>query len=249
MKYKKEINWLLKEKYNGQASLAFQKDVLRLKRGEPLAYVIGWTPFLDCKIDLSFRPLIPRAETEFWVERAINKIKKEAGKKRIMCLDIFAGSGCIGVAAMKHIPNVTVDFGEKDPNCLKQVKRNLNINGVNARRGRVIKSDIFSKILYQYDYIFANPPYIAREKKNLVAKSVLDFEPHRALFAGEKGMLYITRFLRAAHAHLKKNGTIFLEFDSWQKKSIEKEAKTLGYTRTIFLKDQYGKWRIAVLES
>jgi hypothetical protein len=45
-----EIAWLLQEKYRGQKTEGFLADCARLEAGEPLAYVIGWTPFLDCKI-------------------------------------------------------------------------------------------------------------------------------------------------------------------------------------------------------
>src|SRR5258708_2193070 len=133
-----EINWLLKEKYFNKPTQQFKKDVERLKKGEPLAYVIGFVDFLGCKIDVSQRPLIPRPETEHWVQRAIEELKNgkpfgaAQGKinNKLFILDIFAGSGCIGVSIMRHIENTHVTFAEKDPS----LPVRLRANGVRASK-------------------------------------------------------------------------------------------------------------------
>src|SRR5690606_3792595 len=67
--YTREERQLLDEKYAGKPSDAFEADRVRLASGEPLAYVIGWQPFLGLQIHLDSRPLIPRPETEDWSEK------------------------------------------------------------------------------------------------------------------------------------------------------------------------------------
>ncbi len=89
--------WLLREKYQGVKTDAFFEDCARLKNGEPLAYIIGSIPFLNTTIFLDAHPLIPRPETEFWVEKAIAHMNVRAP---LRILDLCAGSGCIGVAVL-----------------------------------------------------------------------------------------------------------------------------------------------------
>ena len=241
-KFIKEIGWILKEKYGFARLAEFERDIQRLQKGEPVAYVIGFVDFLGCKIDLSFRPLIPRPETEFWAEKAIEDIKK-SGRKKVRCLDIFAGSGCIGVAVLKHAPVAVVDFAEKEKKFLEQIKLNARLNNLSPKRCKFIQSDIFSNITGIYDYIFANPPYVAKRKNAVVQKSVLEWEPAGAIFGGRDGLFYIRKFLKEAEKHLSAGGKIYMEFDSRQKNEIAGILKRLGYGNVNFYKDQYGRWR------
>lgn len=300
----KEIDWLLREKYphDQKIGVGASKDIKRIEKGEPLDYVIGFTNFLGCKIDLSKKPLIPRSETEFWTEKAIEEIKQlgsptslRPSGQNLRILDVFAGSGCIGIAVLKHINNAKVDFIDIEKKNLEQIRINCKLNNINPKRYKIIQANVFNVLnpslpdsqfsggavaIGKYDYIFANPPYIAEKRKNMqsifsscvrgrkinfysphllenkIQKSVLDFEPHEALFGGGDGFLYIKKFLKDAKKHLNPDGKIFMEFDFIQKKEIEKLfarqnflKKNLGgrekngYQGYEFHKDQYNKWR------
>lgn len=243
----REIEWLLREKYNGRMTAAAKRDIARLKRGEHLNYLIGWAPFLDCRIDLSKRPLIPRPETEYWTREAVEAIKKsKAAKPKV--LDLFCGSGCIGVAALKHAPEALVDFSDIEEKYFTGIKKSLRDNRIQAKRARYIHSDVFKNIgAKKYDYILANPPYIPVTGR-AVAKSVLSQEPRRALFAGKDGLRYIRNILRQGKKHMAPNGTMIVEFDPPQKRMIAEYAKANGW-RAEFFKDQYGRWRFARLRA
>jgi len=244
----KEIDWLLEEKYKGKITKEAKSDIEKLKKGEPFDYLMGYVEFLNCRIDLSLRPFIPRVETEFWVEKGIQMIKKK-GKKEIHCLDLFAGSGCIGIALLKHLKNIRVIFGEKEKKFLKQIQINLKINKIPSKRYRLIQTDVFSKIRGQYDFIFANPPYVALERKGFLQKSVIDYEPSVALFAGKQGLRYIKILIDQSKNFLKKEGRVFIEVDPFQKKEIEKILKIQkGYSSWDFLNDQFGRIRVLILK-
>jgi len=200
--------------------------------------------FLNCKIDVSKKVFQPRIETEFWVKKAIEDIKNLKLKiKNLRILDIFAGSGCIGIAALKNIKNCWVDFVDIDDKAISQIKINLKLNRISKNKYKIYKSNLFEKLKNKkYDAIFANPPYVALERISEVDKEVLEKEPKIALFAGRDGMVLIEKFFKKVKSHLKASGTFYLEFDPLQKEKI-KEIFEKGGFKFSFQKDQFGKYR------
>lgn len=239
---KQQSNWLLKEKYQGKECKEFFKDLKRLAKNEPVDYLIGCRPFLSCVIDLKLKPLIPRDETEFWLNEVIKQIPKE---KAINVLDVFCGSGCIGIAILKHFKNSKVVFCDIDEKCLKQSKINAKLNAIDLKRCKFIKSDVLSGIKNKkFDYIFANPPYIPLKYESKVQKSVLKFEPRKALFGGEDGLFFIKKFLNQCKKHLSLNGMFYIEFDNRAVMALKKELKNHKDFCFQIQKDQYKKPRV-----
>lgn len=197
---------------------------------------------LNCQIKIKKGIFKPREETIFWVKRVIKKLKKK--KKKLRILDIFSGSGWIGIACLKNLKNCFVDFVDIDKKAIEQIKINLKLNKIPPRRYFIFQSDMFEKVKKKkYDTILANPPYVAKERLWQVQKSVIKTEPKNSWYGGEKGMFYIKKFLKEAKKHLEPGGEIVMECDPLQKKEIEELIEKEGYNNFQFYPDQFGKTR------
>lgn len=239
-----EKKWLLIEKYNGNSCQEYINECTLIDDGMPVAYLIGNIEFLGCSIDLEYRPLIPRAETEYWTDIFI---KQNKDKKDLEVLDIFSGSGCIGIGVYKHL-NAFVDFADIDNKNIKQIQKNLEIN-FTGKNFNIFRSNMFRGIpIKKYDYILANPPYIDRAKSDQVQGSVINNEDDHALFADQQGLKFVYQLINEGTHYLTPNGEIWIEFDSWQTDLIDEYLKDISMWKHSYLKDQYNKDRVLVLK-
>lgn len=234
--------WLLQEKYNGEKTAEFFADCKRLEAGEPLAYLIGHVQFLGTTIHLDSRPLIPRAETEFWVEKAIVGISRGEASG-VTVLDLCAGSGCIGVAVGAHVADSHITFAEIDSEHLPTIEKNCLVNDI--RNFTIRTSDLLSEIEDSFDFILSNPPYID-PALDRTETSVKNHEPHLALYGGAHGCELIERIIKEAPNHLKPKGQLWLEHEPEQTPVIDSLGAASGFTVST-LPDQYGILRYSVL--
>jgi release factor glutamine methyltransferase len=241
--FSQEIAWLLEEKYHGEKTAGFYADLARLESGEPLAYIIGSIPFLNTIIYLDSKPLIPRVETEFWTEKVISEIssyQKNSLTEKIKVLDLCAGSGCIGIAIGKALPNIQVDFVELNPEHLPTIKRNCQQNNLTKDSYRIFEGNLFTlkddAKIGQYDFIISNPPYID-SSLNRTEASVKNFEPAIALYADEKGLKIINDIILSAPKYLIKGGQLWFEHEPEHSAKIQTISKNDFLATTHF--DQY----------
>ena len=244
----RDEEWLLKEKYGGEKTEGFFTDCARLASGEPLAYIIGSIPFLHSTIYLDSHPLIPRAETEFWVEKVIHEIKSnlDRGLASVKVLDLCAGSGCIGVAVLNEIPELRVDFVEIDTNHHATIQKNIEKNNIDSSRTHILGGDLFEQVTSQYDFIFSNPPYID-PILDRTTESVQKFEPHLALYGGDKGMGLIYKIIEQVSQFLTEKGILVIEHEPEQKEAIHVHAERYGLASNTY-NDQYSIDRYTCLK-
>ncbi len=168
------------------------------------------------------------------------------GGRILRGIDLFAGSGCVGVAVLKHVPSAHVDFGEKEARHLTTIEKNIRMNGIDPSRTRVFSTDVWNAAQSSYDFVLANPPYLSRARLDRVQQSVLEHEPPEALFSDDDGFELIKRTIEGLPRHLDRGGQCWIEHEPEHSKRILWTAESLGLTASAH-EDQYGVQRYSVI--
>lgn len=210
----------------------------------PLSHLVGFDYFYDRKFKVTKDVLSPRMETEELIYKVLEYIKKSK-KDSFRILDLCTGSGIIAITLKKEIVEkyteiVASDISEK---ALSIAIENANNNNANIT---FIKSDLFDNISGKFDLIISNPPYISYKDKIIIKDSVLNYDPHLALFAEEDGIYFYRKIIENAVHYLSKDGVIFFEIGYDQKEKIFELGNINNFIITVY-KDINDRDRIAKL--
>ena len=213
----------------------------RLKKHEPIQYVLGKTLFMGINFKVNPAVLIPRPETEELVRLML---KEDLDGKEI--LDIGTGSGCIAISLAKNLPNAKITALEISKDALEVAKENAKINNVDID---FVYADIFNyKSDKKYDVIVSNPPYVTKSEKLLMKKNVLDFEPELALFVDNQNPLkHYHSIINFSINNQKDHGKIFFEINEYLFDKIKLLLKKYDVKFCNFIKDIDDKNRFIIL--
>jgi HemK-like putative methylase len=165
--------------------------------------------------------------------------------KRLKFLDLCAGSGAIGCAALARLPDAQVYFGEIDSAHEKTILKNIRENNLDELRAHVCIGDLFEPFgNTKFDIIAANPPYIPSGRE--LPPSVADYEPSQALYSGEDGLDIIRRIATELPKHLNSDGEAWIECDSPTAETARELFVAQGFSAKI-RNDQYGAPRVIVV--
>ncbi len=222
-------------------NINFEKAFKKLNQNYPIQYIIGDVDFLNTKIKVDERALIPRYETEFLVDKTLKKLKQLALTKPKI-LDLGTGSGCIAIALKKNYDcEVTAVDISKQAISLAQTNATLNKTKITFLKQSMLKTSYKN-----YDIIISNPPYVS--KKEEVGKEV-KYEPENAIFAKEDGLYYYKRILNKIAKLKQKPLLIIFEIGSNQKQELTNYIlKVLPNYKYEFTKDLSNKDRYLFLE-
>ena len=224
----------------------FLNQFERFLNGEPIQYILGETEFLGLDFYVDKRVLIPRQETEEVVTQAYLRALQEFGDSVINVADICCGSGVMGITLAKKLKVRYLFMSDISEDAVEVAKKNAVRNDVIANFFVGDACDELVKAGAKVDLLVANPPYILNKEE--VDRSVLDNEPHLALFPDEELSVYKHIFEALPKIKNKKMLCVFeIGYDLKEKltKLLEKTVKNATFG---FAKDINGKERILILE-
>lgn len=206
-----------------------EAGVARLLNDEPLAYVLGEWDFYGMTLKVTPDVLIPRDDTCAVTDLVIEAAKAIPGEKRI--LDLCTGSGCIGLAVAKNVPDARVTLADISREALAVAKENITLQKLSARVTCTSADalNVPAPFLGKFDIIVSNPPYITSEEMRELPKSVDAFEPHLALHGGEDGLIFYRNIAKNYRKALKKGGILCFEFGQGQGNAVAEILRENGF--------------------
>ena len=217
------------EMYVSEKDICKVEDgVLRLLSDEPLAYVLGCWDFYGMTLTVNKNVLIPRDDTCAVTDLAICEAKKLTGDIRV--LDLCTGSGCIGLAIAKNVPNARVTLADISMDALAVAKLNVSAQKLSGRVSCVIADALQKPPAYlgKFDLIVSNPPYITTMEMGELPRSVGAFEPHLALHGGDDGLAFYRAIAENYRSVLR--GILCFEFGQGQGDGVANILEENGYS-------------------
>ena len=212
--------------------------------GEPVAYLIGEWEFYGLPLDISRGVLIPRADTEVLAEQAILAARAAGEGARV--LDLCAGSGCVGLAVAANAPNCRAVLADVSEEALKICRQNIRRNDLNARV-TCVQADARQAppaMLWDFDVIACNPPYIPTGDIDGLDPSVRDYEPRLALDGGDDGLDFYRDIAEKWRTALRLGGVLLFEVGIGQASGVEQILSRCGYEDIETFQDTGGIWRV-----
>ena len=214
--------------------------ISRLRRHEPLQYIVGSARFHGHRFKVTPAVLIPRPETE----QLIDMIVDENTASDLRVLDMGTGSGCIAISLARALKFAQVDALDVSRDALAVARENAAMLKVKVR---FFESDMLApQPPARYDIIVSNPPYVCWSERESMERNVLDYEPGQALFVPDNDPLLFYKAIAAYAAQsLERGGRLYLEINQRFGNEIRRLLEDKGFDEVRIIEDSYGKTRFA----
>ena len=212
----------------------------------PIQYLSGISFWRDLKLEVSNKILIPRPETELFIDIVSGIFKNK--KEKITFVDLGTGSGAISIALALANPNWSGIATDIDKSAIEIASRNFktNSNQSNLKFYNGNWWDPLENFKGEIDFAVANPPYIPQDTYEVLPIEVKNFEPKLALLGGKEGLDHINQIVQNAPLYLKNKGWLLIENHFDQGEKVKKLFLENRFTSVEVLKDFSGIGRFTI---
>lgn len=222
----------------------YEAGIARMLQGEPLGHVIGFEWFYGYRFIVNEDVLIPRPETEELVANILAGYDEFfADSENVTAVDIGTGSGAIAISIKKEEPAISIMGSDISEKAIHMANKNARENNalVPFMVGDMLQPLIDRDL--KVDILISNPPYIPQAEK--MEASVVDYEPHVALFGGEDGLKFYRIIFENAKKVLKNRAMMAFEMGWDQKDTMSALVEAyFPEARYEIIKDMSGKDRM-----
>ncbi|NNF15760.1 MAG: peptide chain release factor N(5)-glutamine methyltransferase [Gammaproteobacteria bacterium] len=217
----------------------FEQLIAQRCDGYPVAYQLGYQEFWSMKLGVSPEVLIPRADTELLVEKALDLVPQD---QPCRVLELGTGSGAIALALAHERPAASIVATDISRAALDVAKENARTHDLSQIK--FVHSNWFDELGQQvFDLILSNPPYVAADDPHLAA-GVSRYEPELAVLAAAQGLAALTAIIRDADAYLEPQGHLLLEHGWQQREAVVELMRCNGFTDILTHADLAGHPRV-----
>lgn len=216
----------------------------QLKKEIPIQYILGVTHFYGLEFEVNSAVLIPRPETEELVDWIIQNSMLKTQNSKLKILDIGTGSGCIGIALAKNLPNAQVFALDVSEKALDTAKKNAEKNQVQLTfiHQSILETEDLAQ---EFDIIVSNPPYVRELEKLEIKNNVLDNEPHLALFVEDNdALIFYRKIAQLAQKNLNPKGQLYFEINQYLGQEMLDLLRGMGFKNSVLRQDIYGNDRM-----
>jgi len=216
----------------------------RLKKNEPVQYVLGEAWFAGLKFKVNKNVLIPRPETEELVDWVVKQ--PAIDNRQLTIVDIGTGSGCIPITLKKKLPSADVTAIDVCSEALFTATENaIEHNAeVNFMLLDFLDEEKWNE-LGKFDIIVSNPPYVRQSEKDSMHERVTSFEPDLALFVPDNdALIFYQKLSGFALKHLNPGGSLFVEINEVVGNEVVNLFQSAEFRNVQLKKDMQGKDRM-----
>jgi len=208
---------------------------------EPIAYIIGRREFFGNDFHVAPGVLIPRAESELLVEKALEFVSRRFPHRDPVIADIGTGCGAIAISLALLLPQATIYATDISPRALEIATKNCDRHRV-RERVHLLEGDLLDPLPEPVDIIIANPPYVKDADLSQLSAEIRMFEPLSALAGGEDGLDKVRQLLGEVKGKLRPGGLVLVEIAAGQGEAAASWARELMPQARVELAKDLGGW-------